>query len=258
MGIVEGCIFGDISGKVGPFIFHKHNGKTIIRAYNGKPRISGNPKQKNTELVFSIVNHLVKELSAILIYPIWEPLVKKKKRRGRDYFSQVNITRLRRSIPKIDKPYTKNNLPDPSKLLMCVGPLEHTIKTELSYDKNTGILKLSWDPRCFANGREEDKAYLIVLHWNIDYKGLRYFANKRKCGDGRFPIIRLWSNSKIWGNGINPIATRKDCSTTIPIDKHITKGTLISYLFFSQNQILPNKRKRTILSVSTSTAFFPS
>ena len=242
MGKIKSSVLGEITGKVGPFVFQRHKGKRIIKIYS-KPQKPPTLRQKNVKLAFGFVSHLSNVLQKSVISPIWEPLAKRKRLTGAVYFCKENVGILYDSMPQPDKLYHKNNLPDISRLFLSLGVADPVQRIErLEYDRQTGEVKVFWDGRHFSTGRADDKVYLVVIHWEISYQGLKYYGKKCKNGTGKFPAPKPWSKLKVWGDALNPIAIRSDGAASLEIDKGIKKGQLVAWLFFSQYEVLKSKQ----------------
>jgi hypothetical protein len=160
-----------------------------------------------------------------LIYPIWEPLCKKRFHRmsGGNLFVKKNANVFFNSMPNKHLEFNPTtNAPDLMSLKMSDGDLEPTSGViGATYATGTGIVHADWNFTTFKNGQGTDKAYMVVL--------MKPIINPPYTESGEWtPGLYMY------GTGATAIAgkTRANGAAEITIPTGLTATDLCLYVFF--------------------------
>jgi len=148
MGVVHG-VLGQITGKVGGFVFSVLKGQQIIK----EKVIPANPqtaKQTEVRTIFRKLIYQFKQVAQTWVQLFWNPFAIGRKT------GWGNI--LKENLLLQDSVY------DPSLLVVSKGSLEGISALAATYDTLTGTVVVTWDDTVYSNGTPGDLvAFLATL-----------------------------------------------------------------------------------------------
>lgn len=238
-----GSPWGTISGKCGQAVgVVGSKGKRFVKSYvkakypkSSDEAISKVLKKKykegevsirtinQTRVVYSHLCLVVKLIPKVL-KPIWYPLSKKKPITWHNLFMKYNLSRFNHSIPLRQVLCSTENSPQIHKLLLSTGVLEPTSQiTNVSYNKNTGLVRVKWDKNVYSNGSLDDTAFLTVIYYRIP----------EDMWIKRHPVEKT---IKIWNEELTYVGRRGDGEGKIKISKNIDSKYLTVFLYFGDGK----------------------
>lgn len=160
------------SGKHDDVIIYEHYGELCMRSKPQKVYNPKTPEQMKGRNQFGATSKFASAQLKTLIYPFWNPVAKKNKRTGYNYFVQSNL------------PAFKNGMMTAEKLILIP---KNKLALEKFVIENLGNrIRLSWESALVTpSARKEDELCLLILS---DGKELNLSNNIAKRGDHQVVI----------------------------------------------------------------------
>ena len=159
MPTYEGSPFGIIHGSIGDVTAKAWKGIPMMTS-KSSPTDANTIKQQATRNVLTIFSKIIKEHLNDLIRPIWEPYADRMglPMTGGNWFMKTSM----RKVKNTTRDGTQD--PDYSQIQLASGHTEPSPGiSDVTYNYDTGLLTITWDPATYGMGRASDMTFLAAI-----------------------------------------------------------------------------------------------